>query len=226
LPIDVEVVIFAMLCQICQKRSAHIHKTLITGSPGNRTRTEQHLCEVCAGTKTELQIEQEQREWKAASEHRKEESQLLIRGVSKELWEPHLAVMKSNQIRTRGTALDPHWKLVLVGIDSTLPEVDPLNVLFGAIQTGTNHVVRQVKDCEVHIIRWHPDPKQFVRHLFEVFPQAGASLDLEKKLLFVEAERKLFPDPNRSLTFCNLASYLLGLDLPRDDRFRFRPGFP
>ena len=131
--------------------------------------------------------------------------------------------MKSNQIRTLGTALDPHWNLLLMGVDSSLPDVDPLNVLFGPLQTGTSHVVRQVKDCEVHVIRWHPDLKQCVRHLFEVFPQAGASVDLEKKLLFVEAERKLFPDPHRSLTFCTLASYLLSAGLPRDDRFRFEP---
>ncbi len=146
----------------------------------------------------------------------------LCRELHKELWEPRLAVMKINQIRTRGTALDPHWNLVLVGVNSLLPEVDPLNVLFGPIQTGTSHIVRKVKDCEVHIIRRHPDPKQYVRHVFEVFPQSGASLDLEKKLLFVEAERKLFPDPYRSLTFCMLAAYLLGSGLPREDRFRFR----
>lgn len=193
------------------------------GPPGHQTRTERHLCEVCAGRKTELQMEEEQREWKAVTERRQEQSQVLSREVHKELWEPRLAVMKSNQIRTRGTALDPHWNLVLVGVDSPLPDVDPLNMLFGPLQTETSHVVRQVKDCEVHVIHWHPDPKQHVRHLFEAFPQAGASLDLENKLLFVEAERKLFPDPYRSLTFCTLATYLLGSGLPRDDRFRFQP---
>jgi hypothetical protein len=131
--------------------------------------------------------------------------------------------MKINQIRIRGTAVDPHWKLVLVGIETLLPNINPLSVLWGPVQTGINHVVQQVKDNEIHVIRWHPDPKQYVRHLFEVFPQAGASLDLEKKLLFVEAERKLFPDPYRSLTFCTLASYLLGSGLPRDGGFCFQP---
>ena len=216
-----------MLCQICQKRSANLHETQIVGPPGHQTRTTRHLCEVCAGRKTELQMEEEQkekqREWKAASERRREESQVLLREIHKELWEPRMSLIKSNQIRTRGRALDPHWNLVLVGIESLLPDVDPLNVLFGPVQNGTSHVVRQVKECEVHVIRWHPDPKQFVRHLFEVFPGAGASLDLEKKLLFVEAEQKLFPDRYRSLTFCTLASYLLGSDLPHDNRFRFQP---
>ena len=193
------------------------------GPPGHQTRTVRHLCEVCAGRKTELQMEEEQKERKAASERRREQSQVLNREVNQELWEPRLAVMQSNQIRTRGTALDPHWNLVLVGIDSPLPEVDPLNVLFGPIQAGMSHVVRQVKDCEVHIIRWHPDSKQYVCHLFELFPQAGASLDLEKKLLFVDAERKLYPDPYRSLTYCTLASFLLGSGFSHDDRFHFRP---
>lgn len=218
---------FAMLCQICQKRSANVHETRIMGSPGHQTRTERHLCEVCAGRKTELQMEEErkekQKEWKAASERRHEQSQALIHEIRKELWEPRLAQMKSSQIRIRGTALDPHWKLVLVGVDSLLADVDPLTVIFGPAQTRTNHVVQQIKDHEVHVIRWHPDPRQHVRHLFEMFPNAGASLDLERKLLFVEAERKLFPDPYRSLTFCNLASGLLGSGLPRDDRFRFQP---
>ena len=132
-----------------------------------------------------------------------------------------MALMKSNQIRTRGTALDPHWKLVLVGIGSFLPDVDPLNVLFGPVQTGINHVVQQVKDNEIHVIRWHPDPKQYVQHLFEVFPQAGTSLDLERKLLFVEAAEKLFPNRFQSTTFCTLASYLLGSD-NRDDGFSFQ----
>ena len=168
-------------------------------------------------------MKDEEKEREAAGERRREQSQVLIQEVHKELWEPRLALMKSHQIRTRGTALDPHWKLVLVGIDSPLPDVDPLDVLFGPSQTGTNHVVRQVRDCEVHVIRWHPDPKQHVRHLFEVFPQAGASLDLENRLLFVEADRKLFPDPYRSLTFCTLASSPLGSGLPFGDRFRFQP---
>lgn len=193
------------------------------GPPGHRTRTERHLCEVCAGRKTELRIEEEQKEARAASERRREQSRALVHEIGKELWEPQTALLKINQIRTRGMAVDPHWKLVLVGIGSLLPDVNPLCVLLGPVQTGINHVVRQVKDNEIHVIRWHPDPKQYVRHLFEVFPQAGASLDLEKKLLFVAAERKLFPDPYRSLTFCTLASYLLGSGLPRDDRFRFQP---
>ena len=150
---------FAMLCLICQKRSATVHETQIMGPPGHQTRTVRHLCEVCAGRKTELQMEEEQKERKAASERRREQSQVLNREVNQELWEPRSAVMQSKQIRTRGTALDPRWNLVLVGVDSPLPEVDPLNVLFGPVQTGMSHVVRQVKDCEVHIVRWHPDPK-------------------------------------------------------------------
>jgi transcription antitermination factor NusA-like protein len=171
----------------------------------------------------EEEQKEKQKQSTALSERRQEQSQLLIQGIHKELWEPRLALMKSNQVRIRKTASDPHWNLLLVGIDSLLPDVDPLNALFGPFQTGTNHVVRHVKDCEVHIIRWHPDPKQHVRHLFDVFPQAGASLDPVKKLLFVQADRKLFPDPYRSLTFCTLASCLLGSGLPRDDHFRFQP---
>jgi hypothetical protein len=211
-----------MRCQICQKRSANVHETHIMGPPGQQTRTERHLCEVCAGRKTELQMGEEQKERTATNERRREQIRVLMEEVRKELWEPRLAVMKSNRIRMRGTALDPLWNLVLVGVHSLLPDVDPLKVLFGPVQAGTNHVVRQVKDCEVHVIRWHPDPKQHVCHLFELFPQAGASLDLEKKILFVEAERTLFPDPYRSLTFCTLASYLLGAGLSRDDRFHLK----
>ncbi len=193
------------------------------GLQGNRTQTTRHLCEVCAGKKTELQMEEEQLEARAASERRRKQSLALIQEIQKEFWEPRRALMKSNQIQLCGTALDPHWKLVLAGIGSLLPEVDPLNVLLGPVQTGINHVVQQVKDNEIHVVRWHPDPRQYLQYLFEVFPQPGASLDLEKKLLFVEAERKLFPDPYRSLTFCTLASYLLGAGLPRADRFRFQP---
>jgi hypothetical protein len=96
-----------------------------------------------------------------------------------------------------------------------------LNLLFGPLQAGTNHVVLPIADCDVHIIRWHPDPEQCLRHLFEVFPQAGARLDVARKLLFVEAERKLFPEPYRSLTFCNLAAALLTPGGP-GDRYRFQ----
>ena len=71
-----------MLCQICQTRSATVHQTQIVGPPGQQTRAERHLCEVCAGIKTEPQMEEEQKakqkEWKAASERRLEQSQALL----------------------------------------------------------------------------------------------------------------------------------------------------
>ena len=76
---------------------------------------------------------------------------------------------------------------------------------------------------ETHIMGPRGHQTRTERDLCEVFPQAGASLDQEKKLLFVEADRKLFPDPYRSLGFCALASYLLVSGLPRDDFFRFQP---
>jgi hypothetical protein len=181
---------------------------------------------VCAGRKTELQVGDEQNEARVASERRAEQSRAMMHEVGKELWEPRIALMKSNQIQSRGAALDPYWKLVLIGIGSLLPDVDPLNVLFGPVHPAINHVVQQLKDNEIHVIRWHPDPNQYLQHLFEVFPHSGARLDLEKKRLFVAAERKLFPDPYRSLTFCHLASSLLGSGLPRDGRFRFQPANP
>jgi hypothetical protein len=210
----------AMLCQICQKRTARVHQTFV--SSDRQTQTVRHLCEVCAGTKTEQQSEEERKESRMAIERRGEKSWMLVHQIQNELLEPRSALLQSNQIRTRGWALNSELKLALVGVFSRLKDVDPLNLLFGPFQNLTNHVVQQVTGCEVHVIRWHPDPKQYLNHLFEVFPQAGPSLDLEKRLLLVAAERDLFPNAGRSLEFCNLAAGLLGSGLPQKDRFRFQ----
>jgi len=214
--------LFVVLCQICEKRSANVHagKTIILW--GHSTRTERLLCEVCAGIETEQQWEAEQQELRAASKRQREQGSALIEELRKELLEPRLGLMTSNQIRIKGRGVDPHWKLAFWGLTSHLPEVDPLSVLFGPFQTLTNHLVQQVKDCELHVIRWHNDPEQLVNHVFEVFPQAGARLDLDKRLLFVEAERTLFSNPYRSLTFCQFAASLLGWGLPLTNRFRFQ----
>jgi hypothetical protein len=119
-------------------------------------------------------------------------------------------------------AVERQMKIALLRVSSLLADIDPLNVLFGPIKEGTNHVVEQLTDCEVHVVRWHPDPKQQMDYLFEVFPNAGACLHLEKKLLFVEAEDKLFPDAIRSRVFCSLAGSLIGSGTAKD-RFQFWP---
>jgi hypothetical protein len=215
---------FTMLCQICQKRDANVHETIIHLG-GDKPNAGRHLCEVCAGRKTEMQFEEEQKEAQKPSERRSkqrnEESRAMHQEVAKELWEPRFALMRRDQIRAKGTALDPHWKLVITGVDSLLPFVDPLNSLFEPGRTGANHVVQPLTNCEAHVIRWNPDPAQYAINLFEIFPQAGARLDVGRKLLFVEGERKLYGDPYKSLTFCNLAACLLCPGPGPGHRYRF-----
>jgi hypothetical protein len=211
-----------MLCEICQTRYANVHETRLDVTQGNETRTQRHLCEVCSRIKNEQQMVEEEKARQAASEQRWEQVVALGREINKSLFEPRLDDMLSKQVRTRGRSLDPHWKLALCGVISFLPGVNPVEVVLGPSGAGKNHAVQMVGDCEVHLIHWHPDPKQCLDRLFEVFPQAGASLDLENRLVIVKAERELFPDPYRSLSFCALATWLISAGMP-GERFRFRP---
>lgn len=47
---------------------------------------------------------------------------------------------------------------------------------------------------EVHVLRWDPDSELLLNHIFEPFQEAGFRLELDRQLLFVRAERALFPD--------------------------------
>jgi hypothetical protein len=216
---------YAVLCEICQKRHANVHKTttFLEGHPPNRKSTvgpTRHLCEVCAGHKTEEAWDAEQKERAAASRQRFEQNKAFSRAIREELFESRRDLMTRNQIRLHGMAVERHWKIALLKVSSLLADIDPLNVLFGPIKTGINHVVQHLNDCEVHVIRSYSDPKQQMDYLFEIFPNAGASLDLEKKLLFVEAADTLFPDVQRSRGFCSLAAGLIGSGT-RADHFQF-----
>jgi hypothetical protein len=75
-----------MLCEKCREREAHVHNTYIDGSSGTHERRVQHLCVVCAGIKTEAQLEEERRlrgkQAGIAREKAMEESRLAWRGFS------------------------------------------------------------------------------------------------------------------------------------------------
>ena len=214
-----------MLCQICQKRESHVHQTYIYVTSGQREK--RNLCEVCAGLKTETQWdkerEEEKKRWAMESLQRREQSRQISQLVNEELFKPRLSEIKSKQIRSHAKSVDSANKLILFGTSSLLPEIAPMEVLFGASEAGKNHVVREIKDCTVHVFRWDEDPDRLLKNIFEPFPEAGARLDLDKKLLFVESERTLFQDFKKSLSFCNLAAYQFNSGDPAElKRFQFR----
>jgi hypothetical protein len=216
-----------MFCQICQKRESHVTHTYIYVTSGQRE--VRNLCEVCAGLKTEAQWdkerEEEKKRWAAASLQRHEQSRQMSQLVNEELFKPRLSEIRSKQVRRHTSSSDSANKLMLFGVSSSLSEVDPMDVLFGVSEAGKNHVVREIKDCAVHVFRWDEDPNRLLKYIFEPFPNASARLDLDKKLLFVESERTLFQDFKKSLSYCNLAAYQFNSGDPRGtkaSRFRFR----
>jgi hypothetical protein len=214
-----------MFCQICQQRESHVTQTYIYVTSGQRE--VRHLCEVCAGLKTETQWdkerEEEKKRWAMESLQRREQSRQMSQLVNEELFKPRLSEIRSKQVRIHTRSLDPANKLMLFGISSPLPEVDPMEVLFGASETGKNHVVRMINDCAVHVFRWDENPNRLLTHIFEPFPDAGARLDLNRKLLFVESGHTLFEDSKKSLSFCNLSADQFNSSKPTElKRFRFR----
>jgi hypothetical protein len=193
-------------------------------------REERDVCEVCAGLKTETQWdnerEEEKKRWEEENLQRCEQSRQMSQLVNEELFKPRLSEIRSKQIRSHAKSVDSANKLILFGISSPLPEIDQLEVLFGASAAGKNHLVREIGNCAVHVFRWDEDPHRLLKHIFEPFPNAGARLDLDKKLLFVESERALFQDFKKSLSFCNLAAYQFNSGDPAELKrfqFQFRP---
>ena len=216
-----------MICQICQKRESHITQTYIYVTSGQRE--VRNLCEVCTGLKTDVEWDKEREEekerWAAQSLQRREQSRQMSQLVDEELFKPRLSEIRSKQVRSHTRSVDSANKLMLFGLSSPLPEIDPMEVLFGALEAGKNHVAREIKDCAVHVFRWDTDPNRLLKHIFEPFPNAGAHLDFDKKFLFVESERNLFRDFKKSLSFCNLAAYQFNSNNPAElkpPRFQFR----
>lgn len=202
-----------MLCEVCQQRHATVHITECY--PAHRVQRE--LCEVCAGQKSKKQLTEEQA---AAPQEKRKNVQRIHDLLQTRLFEPHRTQFESGQIRSHNVSIWGNW--VLLGLSSSVPNLDPMEALFGKAQKGTNHVVQQIEDLEVHVIRW--DPERLLSHIFEPFPGAGFRLDYDRRLLFVRAERSLFPDVQKSYAFCNLAAWLLASDEPPDRiEFQFRP---
>lgn len=198
-----------MLCEMCQKHPVRVHRTRIELQTSERR--ESHLCEVCAGLKTEQQLAEEALLRREQSVQRRETCRKLSHLVRQTIIEPQKELFQNKSIFGCGAAMDPAWKLYLTGLGSRQVETNPLEVLFGTVESKKNHVVCQVEDCQVHVIRWDADPARMMNHIFEPFPNAGARLDAEKRELFVEEELALFPNTFRSHTFCTLAAGLLGL---------------
>jgi hypothetical protein len=217
-----------MLCEKCQEREARVHKTSIDSSSGTRKRTEQHLCEVCAGIKTEAQLEEEQRARREqagiAREKEMEETRLAMKEIQGGLFGERRHILRSNKCGVFCWSVDTKWKFALVLVGSTLPDVDVLELLFGPSGVCVNHVVKSVGGYEVHVVRWNDDPSRFLSHLFEVFPNgAGARLDMTSRKAFVDDAGTLFPDRDCGISFCNRAIGLLNF-IPPEKQFRFEPG--
>lgn len=206
-----------MLCEKCGQRSANVFQTDIfthkVGRDSWQTRTERLLCEVCAGMKTEEQLQAEVAERQVLSqvlkERRKEAIRALLADIKSSLFGSRREELQATKSGSYCTAIEPELHFCLMTVGSRLPEADPMEALFGTEEKGKNHVVRQISSCEVHVIRWDADPNRLMEHIFEPFPWAGARLDLSERLLFVERCRDLFPGSFRSLGYCNLAASLI-----------------
>lgn len=213
-----------MLCQVCRQRNANVHQTFIASGHSER----RDLCEVCAGRKTEAEWERERADEKKRREaeaiQRQERLRQMAGLIDQKIFTPRRTEIGSRQIRAHGIAMDSATGLALLGINSPLPEVDPLAVLFGAVEAGKTHVLSQVEDCAVHIFLWEEDPVRRLKNIFHPFPDAGAQLDFENGFLLVERERTLFADSKRSVAFCNLAARQFHSgDASKPGRFQFRP---
>ena len=203
-----------MLCEVCQKRPATVHITHCFTDHQSR----QDLCEVCAGTKTEAELEQS---IAAREEQRRLERTRAHELIHKEFFEPVAALWESKGMQTRPNCF--YGKLVLIPISSSQAEVDPIEFIFGVSEKGKNHVQRQLEDFQVHVVRWDPNPQTLVTHLFEPFHEPGVSLDLEEKLLMVRRDSTLFPDIQTSYAFCNVAAWSLGsFEHPNRIDYQFR----
>jgi hypothetical protein len=213
-----------MLCEKCQQRPANVHVTRCSvGLNSPRSRVVQHLCEICAGHKTEQQLREEEEKRKQQKAQGREATVALIKLIHGELFAPRFAMLREKGFVRYGTAICREWSLYLAAVNSRMSGVDPMELLFGTTESGKNHIVRQAQGCEVHLIRWDPDPNQMMSHIFEPFPNAGARLDLSQRLLYVEAELDVFPNSFRSLTFCNLAASMLSTcGLAENQRIDFR----
>jgi len=196
-----------MLCQACHKRNARVHETSFdTRTPGSRV--ERHLCEVCAGLKTEREVEEERAAFQLAAEKRREAQADLLQQIHSALFSAHFD-SNQKQVLCCGTATCDSWNMHLILLRSGLPDVDPLQPWRQPGEGGKKHIARQVLGYDVRLICWSADPTQLMMNIFEPFPAAGARVDVAQGLLFVDRERDLFPDPFQSHSFCQFAASLL-----------------
>jgi hypothetical protein len=178
--------------------------------------------------KTELEWNREREDEKKRSEaearQRHERLQQMAELINEKIFTPRRAEIRSQQIRTQGIQMDSATGLALLGINSPLPEVDPIAVLLGDSEAGKIHAVRLVDDCALHIFLWDEDPVRRLKNIFHLFPEAGAQLDFENGFLLVERERTLFADEKRSVMFCNLAARQFSSGkASKPGRLQFRP---
>jgi hypothetical protein len=191
-----------MLCEKCgqQEASFNLGYSLPDGD------LEQHFCFDCGA------VILAQERW-VPTLTPEQQSNRLVRGVvqmiQKDFLLPRLSLLQSNQVRIHGRSIWPPDMLVLFAVSSLLPDVDAMEILLGSSAAGNDHVVKPMGQWEVHIVRWSADPELFVNRIFEPFPNAGAQVDLENGILSVGGQSGLFPSPQKSLAFCNLAAIQL-----------------
>jgi hypothetical protein len=167
----------------------------------------------------EVDARQSQQQWRERADKRREERRLLVARIDEDLFEPRREMLANKKYFMAGFGFDSQWKLALTAVGSRSPQADVFDILFDASGSGVNHIVRVVDGWEVHLIRWGSEPNRMLNHIFEIFAQAGARLDLVKRQLIVAKERTLFPDAFRSLAFCGLAAGVLSAG--RDELYRF-----
>ncbi len=205
-----------MLCEMCGQREA----TINLGYSFPDRQVEQHFCFECS---ERPMTEEQWRPQLTPEQQANRQLRAVVQMLQKELFLPRLPLLQSNQVRTLGRSIWPPDKLVLFAVGSLLPHVDPMEILLGPSAAGLNHVVKPMADWEVHIVRWADDSRQFLNNIFEPFPNAGARVDLEKGILFVEGQSRLFPSAQKSLGFCHLAAAQLNsASAPSGQKIQFQ----
>jgi hypothetical protein len=211
--LDINDSLFAlMLCQACNQRLATVH----IGTRFPDRVEERALCPVCSGQKTETQLAQEEAEINSYGR----DARTRAAEATERIFEPFMGRCKELGIQTRGRCF--FGKIILIGINSMRNDVDPFECLFGQSARGKKHVSRVSEAFEMQIVRWSPDPGEYLKNLFEPFGSGRAVLHEDTRTITVRDEDSLFPQIQQSRDFCSAAAAALTIGNPQRIEYSFR----
>ncbi len=103
------------------------------------------------------------------------------------LFEVEVAEIQDRTVQIKGIAREAGFR-TKIAVHSDNEKIDPVGACVGMRGSRVKNIVRELNNEKVDIIRWNPDPKEFVLEALKPAKVKSVTLDEERKVIHIKVD--------------------------------------